>query len=438
MASPEPSESTVEPPLPAVGPDLTTFWEEDLWEALVQSDRRYFEIVDPDDMTFPDVPFSRRIPLIGEAMGIGRKSSRLGTPEIDLSGSLEDVGVSRRHAVLMRQPDGTWSVVDKESANGTYVNYAPDPIPANEPVPLEAGDRVHVGAWTTLIILREEAAPPSREISVPSFSTRNVARPKVAVDIRLLGPLELVVSGRTVPVGALQVRQVLAVLAMRVGSAVSMGELEEVVWLHGPPATGQQVLKNLASALRDILGSKEAIEKTPHGYRLVGTKDIVDVFRFERLAERGRRSLDLGHPAAAVAELDRALKLWRGEALEDLLEHPSWAGEASRLEERRDVAVEDRFDGRLQLGDHRAAIPDLRGAVADRPLRERRRRQLMLAHYRDGQQDAALKSFNDFRESLIESSGLDPGPEIDALNTAIVMDRPELRWTPPGENSPSA
>ena len=421
------------------GPDHSTFWEEDLWEALVQSDRRYFEFVDPDDMTFPDVPFSRRIPLIGEAMGIGRKSSRLGiTPEIDLSGSLEDLGVSRRHAVLMRQPDGTWSVVDQESANGTYVNYAPDPIPANQPVPLEAGDRVHVGAWTTLIMVREEAAPPSREISVPSFSTRNVARPKAAMDIRLLGPLELVVSGRIVPVGARQARQVLAVLAMRAGSAVSIGDLEEALWLHGPPASGHQVLQNQVHALRDILGSKEAIETTSYGYRLVGTKDMVDVFRFERLADRGRRSLDSGHPAAAVAELDRALKMWRGEALDDLVEHPSWAGEASRLEERRDVAVEDRFDGRLQLGDHRAAIPDLRGAAADRPLRERRRRQLMLALYRDGQPDAALKTFNDFRESRIESSGLDPGPEIEALNTAIVMDRPELRWTPPGENPSSA
>ncbi len=113
-------------------------------------------------------------------------------------------------------------------------------------------------------------------------------------------------------------------------------------------------------------------------------------------------------------------------------------GKAARLEERRAVAVEDRFDGRLQLGDHRAAVPDLRGAVAERPLRERRRRQLMLALYRDGQQDAALKTFNDFRKTLIESSGLDPGPEIDALNTAIILDRPDLRWTPPGENSTSA
>ena len=161
------------------GPDHSTFWDEELWVALVEADRRFFEIVDPDDMTFPDVPSSRRIPLVGEAMGIGRKSSRLGiTPEIDLSGSLEDLGVSRRHAVLMRQPDGTWSVVDQESSNGTYVNYAPDPIPANDPVPLETGDRVHVGVWTTLIMVREEAPPPSREISVPSFSTRNVAPPR--------------------------------------------------------------------------------------------------------------------------------------------------------------------------------------------------------------------------------------------------------------------
>ena len=164
---------------------------------------------------------------------------------------------------------------------------------------------------------------------------------------------------------------------------------------------------------------------------------MVDVFRFERRADRGRRSLHEGHPAAAVAELDRALELWRGEPLADLVENPSWAGEASRLEERRDVAVEDRFDGRLQLGDHRAAVADLRGAVAEKPLRERRRRQLMLALYRDDQKQNALNAFKDFRESLIEASGLEPGPEIEALNTAIVMDRPELSWTPSGEHPTS-
>jgi DNA-binding SARP family transcriptional activator len=402
--------------------------------ALIECDHRYFEIVDPDDMTFPDAPSSRRVPLVGEAMGIGRRSSRRGiTPEIDLSGALEDLGVSRRHAVLMRQPDGTWSVVDLESSNGTYVNYVPDPIPANQPVAIESGDRVHVGVWTTLIIVREETPPPSREISVPSLSTRNVARRRPAVDIRLLGPLEVLVGGRTVPLGARQVRQVLAVMAMRVGSAVSLGELEETLWLADPPATGRQALKNHVVHLRDILGS-EAIETTPHGYRLIGTKDMVDVFRFERRADRGRRSLDEGHPAAAVAQLDRALELWRGEPLADLLDHPSWAGEASRLDERQAVAVEDRFEGRLQLGDHRACIADLRGAVAERPLRERRRRQLMLALYRDGRKDAALNAYNDFREFSIESSGLDPGPETEALNHSIVMDLPELRWTPPGDN----
>jgi DNA-binding SARP family transcriptional activator len=129
--------------------------------------------------------------------------------------------------------------------------------------------------------------------------------------------------------------------------------------------------------------------------------------------------------------LDRALELWRGEPLADLVDHPSWAGEASRLVELRESAVEDRFDGRLQLGDHRAVIADLKGAVAEQPLRPRRRGQMMLALYRDGHQDLALQEFNDYREALIEATGLDPGPEIDALHNSIVMDRPELRWTPP-------
>jgi len=48
--------------------------------------------------------------------------------------------------------DGGWSVVDLDSANGTYLNGGTDPIAPNTPVPLHDGDRIHLGAWTTLTI----------------------------------------------------------------------------------------------------------------------------------------------------------------------------------------------------------------------------------------------------------------------------------------------
>jgi DNA-binding SARP family transcriptional activator len=407
-------------------------WEEELWEVVLRPDRQYFEMLDPDDIDFPNSHYSRRFALIGDSMCIGRRSARRGiAPEINLSGPLEDDAASHRHALLMRQPDGSWALIDQESTNGTYLNYAPDPIPPNLPVPLQAGDRVHVGAWTTLTVERAEPVPsPSQEISVPSRDTRGVGRSRPQLEIRLLGPVQVAVAGRPVGLGSRQIRQVLSVLALRIGSAVAVGELQEAVWVEQVPATANKALQNHVHALREELGA-EAVETTPHGYRLVGAKYQVDVFRFEKRAERGRQLLNSDHPGAAVAELARALELWRGDPLADLVDHPSWAGEASRLVERRAAAVEDLFEGRLRLGDHRGAIPDLKAAVAAEPLRPRRRGQLMLALFRDDHQREALAEFERYRKVLVEEAGLDPSPEIDALHAKIAMERPELRWTPP-------
>lgn len=54
--------------------------------------------------------------------------------------------------MLVQQPDGSWAVVDQNSTNGTTLNGAEDPIQPYVPVPLQDGDQVHVGAWTTITI----------------------------------------------------------------------------------------------------------------------------------------------------------------------------------------------------------------------------------------------------------------------------------------------
>lgn len=129
------------------------------WTAVVTADRAYFDAVvaregpDAAAMTFPPYCPERRIPLVGREVRIGRRSRSRGvTPEIDLAGPPEDPGVSHLHAVLLAQPDGGWAVVDVGSTNGTTVNGGADPIASNVPVPLADGDRVHVGAWTTITL----------------------------------------------------------------------------------------------------------------------------------------------------------------------------------------------------------------------------------------------------------------------------------------------
>lgn len=129
------------------------------WTAVVAADRSYYDTVvaqngpDAAALSFPLYCPERRIVLTGEQVRIGRRSrSREVTPEIDLGEPPEDPGVSHLHAVLIARPDGTWVLVDPGSSNGTTVNGASEPIAVNVETPLKNGDRIHVGAWTTITL----------------------------------------------------------------------------------------------------------------------------------------------------------------------------------------------------------------------------------------------------------------------------------------------
>jgi hypothetical protein len=134
------------------------------WTAVVAADREYYNAViaeeGPDSATlaFPPYAPERRIPLAGQQVRIGRRSSaQPSPPEIDLREPPEDPGVSHVHAVLLAKPDGSWTLVDPGSRNRTCLNGSTEPIPLNEEVPVAAGDRIHVGAWTTITLTRDEA-----------------------------------------------------------------------------------------------------------------------------------------------------------------------------------------------------------------------------------------------------------------------------------------
>ena len=127
------------------------------WRVVVTADRAFHARMqsDPgaDAVPFPAYCPERRFVLTGTEMLIGRRSRSRGIePAIDLTGPPEDTGASHMHALLVATPEGTWTVVDLDSSNGTYLNDDPDPIAANQPMPLADGDHVHVGAFTTLTV----------------------------------------------------------------------------------------------------------------------------------------------------------------------------------------------------------------------------------------------------------------------------------------------
>ncbi len=129
------------------------------WVVSIASDAEYHERVqamggpDADAMSFPQFCPQRQFQLAGTELLIGRRSRTRGIePQIDLTGPPEDPGVSHSHALLIPGQDGAWAVVDLDSSNGTYLNGSTDPLAPNTPVPLGDGDRIHVGAWTTLTV----------------------------------------------------------------------------------------------------------------------------------------------------------------------------------------------------------------------------------------------------------------------------------------------
>ncbi|MFE7772924.1 FHA domain-containing protein [Streptomyces sp. NPDC057445] len=148
-------------PMHQQGPPQPQYQTLGSWTAVIAPDREYFMAMmqrsgpEAAGLNLPAYSPEQQLPLAGNQVTIGRRRHSTGeSPDIDLSVPPEDPGVSHQHAVLVQQPDGTWAVVDQNSTNGTTVNGSEEPIQPYVPVPLNDGDRVHVGAWTTITIRR--------------------------------------------------------------------------------------------------------------------------------------------------------------------------------------------------------------------------------------------------------------------------------------------
>src|SRR6478672_492553 len=132
---------------------------------------------------------------------------------------------------------------------------------------------------------------------------------RVATELCVLGPLEVVRDGERVRLGSGQQRRVLAVLVVHANEVVSRDRLIDVLWGDGPPPSATQTLQGLVSRLRQTLGD-DRLETRPPGYRLRVASDEVDALRFEERVRIGLGSSDRAE--VAVRTFDEALGLWRG------------------------------------------------------------------------------------------------------------------------------
>ena len=240
-----------------------------------------------------------------------------------------------------------------------------------------------------------------------------------SVEVRLLGPVEVLRGAERVDVGGPKESALLALLALHAGDEVSTERIVDTLWGERPPRTAAKSLHVRAARLRKALG--EGVLVTPgRAYVLAIDAAAVDARRFEQSISEGRGLLERGDHLRAAERLRAALALWRGPALANLAYEPFAQPELRRLEALRIAAVEDRVDADLALGRHAELVPKLEGLVREHPLRERLRAQLMLALYRSGRQADALELYRQTRRELSEELGLDPGPELRELERAIL------------------
>jgi YVTN family beta-propeller protein len=255
------------------------------------------------------------------------------------------------------------------------------------------------------------------------------------VSFRLLGPVEAQGEAGPIALGSGKQRALLAVLLLHANRPVTRETLIDALWGERPPASAHHALDVYVSRLRKALGDGDLLATRPGGYVLRADAGQIDVLRFEELVAAAREA----PPAEAARLLREALALWQGPALADLRDEPGARIEGERLEELRLDAQEELHDAELALGRHAALVPELQAHVARHPLRERPRRQLMLALYRSGRQADALAAYHDARSTLVEELGVDPSPELRALERAILDQDPALAPPPaPREPEPHA
>ena len=190
------------------------------------------------------------------------------------------------------------------------------------------------------------------------------------MDFRVLGPVEARLEGRPLPVAGARQRALLAVLLLRAGEPVSRERVIADLWGERPPDRADRTVQAVVSRLRRALGGEAGrLVTSAAGYRLRVESDELDLARFERLCEEGRRALAADRPERAAARLRAALEEWRGPPLADVAFEPFAAPEIARLEDLRAAAVEDRVEADLVLGRGAELVAELEQLVAAEPLR---------------------------------------------------------------------
>ncbi|MGC3864143.1 AfsR/SARP family transcriptional regulator [Micromonospora chersina] len=253
-----------------------------------------------------------------------------------------------------------------------------------------------------------------------------------ALRFEILGPQRAWYADRPLDLGPGKQRAVLAVLLLAEGRPVPTGQIVDAVWPEEPPANGPNVVQKYVAGLRRVLEPDrsprtpaQVLTLTDAGYLLRIPPEAVDAVRFERGVRRARQWQAAGRTEDALAEVTGALERWQGEPFSGFT-GAYFDAARHRLVELRAVALETRTELELASGRHGELVGRLVELVAEFPVRERLRHQLMLALHRGGRQAEALAAYRDFADLLREEYGIEPGEALQDLHRRILRSDPSL------------
>jgi len=258
------------------------------------------------------------------------------------------------------------------------------------------------------------------------FRTPSAAVPRAyasRMDFRVLGPVEVRHDGVGLAVGGSKQRSILALLVVNVGQPVSLDRIVDGVYGEEAAEGARHSVQTFISAIRREIG--DVVGKEPGGYELTVDTRSIDAVRFEEQVREAMASVD-DEPNAAASMLREALAMWRGHPYADVDGRTVFEPEITRLGELRLSALGARIDADLAVGRHRELVGELEALTVEHPLRERLRAQQMLALYRSGRQTEALRAFERTRVYLGDEIGIDPSPELRALEHQILDHDPAL------------
>ncbi|CRK61962.1 transcriptional regulator, SARP family [Alloactinosynnema sp. L-07] len=242
------------------------------------------------------------------------------------------------------------------------------------------------------------------------------------VEFRVLGPVEMRVADKPVPLGGPRQRAVLGALLLHANAAVGVRTLLRLVWTETPSSASSNLRTYLARLRRalHLPGEPESRLRTgADGYALTVRPGELDLADFTAHAAAGERADDA---EVAGTHLARALAVWRGPALADVAIGPLLDAEVTRLEARREYVRERLLRARLELGEHTELVPELRALLVHDPLAEDRAALLMLALHRCGRRAEALEVYRSTRAALVATTGIEPGPELRELHVRLLAD----------------